>query len=207
MTVPVEMTMDLDPPYTVTGKSVEHVSGPLACGEESTRRLTVFDAKLVDALAHDILIVTQGELAEGRQPRRPHPDLEGLVLVEVGRRVVLRVAVRVSLHPVRRRSHLIPGVLRLAIERFVALPSDIPLGHRIGLVVCSAAERPLGIPGDIEQHRAREGVVELRIGDQAAGIVGKATILHGGIESKRVTETIVDGAVVERLALELLRVQ
>lgn len=65
--------------------------------------LTQVDSNLVAALWELRAVVPSPQLREGWETRRAHPVLEVLVSPQVGRRRTVRVSIRETFCPVRRR--------------------------------------------------------------------------------------------------------
>lgn len=162
-------------------------------------QLTVHNVDLVRAAAHGRGVVSLSQLAECRQTCCPHPNHKRLVVGQVGRRVGVGVSVREAVDPVRRRGNIgiTHGRGKVSVQRLVRAPGNAGrVLHRIRLVGAVA------IP-HVEKDRAGEGVVEQRVGNQAAGIVRRAA----GVEPQRVAVGVMHGAVVKGIALELLVVE
>lgn len=153
---------------------------------------TIGNIQLIQPLLHRHIIIPPRELAKRRQPRRAHPHLELLVLLQVRRWVVLGVVVRVPLEPVRRRRHLVPLVRRRLEDGLVRRPRDAAVRHRVRLVAAVAGA-----------DRLRERVVEQRVRDQATGKVGLSLV----VELERVARAALDRGVGDEDALELVQAQ
>ena len=59
--------------------------------------LTLVYVNLIATSLHSCVVIPVVELSEGRQSRRPHPDLEVLVCAQVWEGVLGSIAVRVAL--------------------------------------------------------------------------------------------------------------
>jgi len=77
ITVRVEMTKVLVPPYFVTGKSVIISSRQ----HKAVGRHTTINIHLIHATFHSLVIITLCQLAEVGEAGSPHPDLESIVLI------------------------------------------------------------------------------------------------------------------------------
>jgi len=125
----------------------------------------VVDLQPISARSQDIFVIALGELTEGGQTGRSHPDLERLPRVKIWKlwqRVV--AAVDVLLLPIGRRNNIRWLVLCLTVEIALMSPRS-SLGRH---VIYTRAVLVLGWIGCIE---VGEGVVEHRVGNETTGIV------------------------------------
>ena len=143
------------------------------------------DVDLVRAGRHVLVVVAVVQLAECRQARRAHPDLEVLVGAQVRQSRLVRVAVRVALGPVRRRDDVGRGVLGLLVLVVLAGPCDALVGH----VVRDVGRRARRV----EEDRLREGVCERgREGSQARA--QGSSMRAGGEQARTVEDRVGDEA-------------
>jgi len=126
---------------------------------------TIINLHLVLATTHGGSVVTQSQFAEGGQAGSAHPHMELLPVMDVRNRDVVAVF---GIHdtPVRWRAHLIDSVDSLLVQVAVACPCDALVGHGI-------VDR-VGIVTAVQQAWGDETVVEERVCDQTARIVGLA---------------------------------
>ena len=103
--------------------------------------------------------------AKGGQAGGAHPNLEGLPSLQIRRRVLLRVPIRIGQSPVRRRDDVGNVGLGRPIEVLVAVPCDSRSGHGVGPRFVA-----LGV-WRILQNWAGEGVVEHGVGNEPARVV------------------------------------
>lgn len=124
--------------------------------------------------------------------------MEGLPVFQVRRGHLIRVVIGVALGPVGGRDSILGTVLGLAVQLTVRVPRDALLRHlvRLGLVALAA--------GRVAQNGAGEGVVEHRVGDQAAGEVRLALVL---VDFERVAARSIHLAVRLGVAFELIGVE
>lgn len=132
------------------GENEMLVSVPILNCAESENERTHEDVDLVRPRGHVLIIVPEVQFPKRRQPSRPHPDLEVLILGQIGN-VVLRVPVRVARAPVRRRDDLVRRVGGRAVLVGFARPGDPVVGHVVGDLVRGAA-------GRVQQDRLLERV-------------------------------------------------
>lgn len=97
--------------------------------------------------------------------------------------------------PVWWRADLVGSVGSFLVQIAVTFPCNTLVDH-------SVVHR-LGIVALIQQTRSDKAVVEQRVCDQTARIV----CLTVGIETQRVTVTVVDGAVINNVSFELVLVE
>lgn len=94
--------------------------------------------------------------------------------------------------PVWWRAHLVDSVDGILVQSAIAGPCDTLVGHGVidrGIIVTA-----------VQQAWGNEAVVEKRVCDQTARIVGLARI----VESKRVAVAVADGVIINKVALELV---
>lgn len=163
----------------------------------NTTRLTVVNINLIPADLHAASVITTRQFAESGQTRRPHPDLESLigVQVRVGESLVV---LRVLLPPIHGRDdrpiRVILEAQRL-VEFLVAVPRDARVLHLVRVLAALA--------GPVQRERRENRVVEHRVGDQAAGVVGFAVFA----ELQRVAIAAVDVLGGPLLAVQLRGVE
>jgi len=173
-----------------------------ACGDNDALRPSIdigwemlIDVHPICPHLHHILVIPLRELTKCRQASCPHPDLEGLVGLQIWGRVRVSIGVTTkALHPVRRHGDLIVIVLRRAVELLVAIPGDP------GVVLHGVYPAGLAAAGDVQEDGRVESIIEHGICDQAAWIVRPAT----GIETQRVAEGSRDGVVVDSDTTQLV---
>ena len=71
---------------------------------------TMSNVQLISPRLHGLIVISQSQLAESGQPSRAHPDLKFFILLQIRRRVILSVVIRVFLVPVWWRHDLVPLV-------------------------------------------------------------------------------------------------
>jgi hypothetical protein len=120
--------------------------------------------------------------------------MELLPVVDVRDRDVVAVF---GIHdaPVWWRAHLVDSVDGILVQIAIAGPCDAFVGHGIvdGVIIIAAVQQAWG----------NEAVVEKRVCDQTARIVGLARL----VKSKRVAVAVADGIIINKVALELVRTE
>lgn len=159
---------------------------------------TQLNIQPVRSACHGLMVVSFGQLTECREAGRSHPDLKLLILIQVWRRVILGVATAgPAFDPIRRDGDFFRFVFGVAIQRLVAIPGNAFVGHVISLVCLVAIPHVL-------QHRVSEAIVELRVCDQATGIIRQPGRV---VQAQWITATAFDEAGGHGGALQLRRVQ
>lgn len=162
---------------------------------------TVINGDLVAASLQRSSVVALVQLAEVGQTGCSHPDLESLPVLEIRRRGLVGVAVGVPVLPVGRRDAVLWLVLGRAVKSPVAVPRDAGVvGHDVRDGEGVVARRR----GRVEPHGVGKGVVEHRVGNQTAGVVGLLAIL---VAVQRRALGAGNGIVVASGALELIRIK
>ena len=121
----------------------------LGCADWKKKKRTHKDVDLVRPGGHVLVIVPEVQFPKRRQPSRPHPHLEMLILGQIGN-VVLRVPVRVPRAPVRRRDDLVRRVRGRAVLVGFARPGNPVVGHVVRDLVRG--------PGWVQEDRLLERV-------------------------------------------------
>jgi hypothetical protein len=161
MIVLVDMRIDLVPPYTLTGKSVlvskRHQAG-------SGGKLTVSDLNLIASCSHDGFVIPKRKFAKRGQPSCPHPHLKLFVLRQIRYGILVSIAMRIPVVPVRRRHDLLISVRSLTVQLRVTAPRNTFASH----IVCFCTVD--GLSG-IQSHRRADRVIEQRVRNEAARII------------------------------------
>jgi hypothetical protein len=161
------------------------------------QRLTVVNHQIIGPRPHSLSVVALVQFAESRKTSRPHPDLESLPFLEVGRRRILSVSIGVAIVPVRRGDYVSVIVRGFAVEIFVTVPRDTRvILHMVYPRIISA-----GL-GRVREHGAGEGIVEHGVGDQSAGIIRLAALTIQGSAVR-----VLNVAVRSLVALELVGIE
>lgn len=156
--------------------------------------LTVIDVHLVLTTLHGGSVITQGQLAEGRETGGAHPYMERFPLMDVWDRDIVAV-LGVHHAPIWWRDHLIDSVGGLLVQIAITCPCGTICDHSI--------VDGLGVVARVQQAWRAEGVVEERVCDQTARIV----CLTVFTKTQGVTVAVGDGVVINKVSFELILVE
>ena len=193
MTVLVDIRIDLVPPYTVTGKSVL-VSKRHQVG--SGVKVTFRDLDLIGSCGHDGVVIPERKFAKRGQPSCPHPHLKLFVLRQIGYGILVGIAVRIPVVPVRRRHDFLISVRSLTVQLRVTTPRNAFASH----IVCFCT---IDGPGGIQSHRRSDRVIEQRVGNEAARVI--CLPVRGQLQ--RIASTRGDRAIAYELSIQLVSIQ
>lgn len=198
MMVRVLIRIDFVPLNSVTLKSGQRkICQYGLCGARAAWQLTVVNVDLIAATRHGGGVVAEGELAKGWQASGSHPDLELWHVVEVGQRELGIVAVGIPEAPVGWGNDIVDGVCGGVVQVLVRVPGDALVGHDVRHVVGIGA-------CTVESDGAVEGVVELRVGNEAARIV---CLARGWIQLEWIAVAVANGIVALELAIQLVLIE
>lgn len=156
----------------------------------------MINIKPICTLCHWVRFVFPRQLIECRQTGGPHPDLEGLVIMQVWWRIVRSIPIRVPRLPARGWDDLVPLISRGLVEVLVIRPRYPLIRHLVCVVAANAQEN-----GIVNR------VIEQRVRNQAAGIVNFLSAIDVAANRHGVTASALGRLVRDKLPLELVGVE
>ncbi len=119
---------------------------------------TVVDVKGISSSNHSLIIIPLSQLAECGQARKTHPNLEWLIVLQIGMEIIGISRLWEPVHPVRWNENLRPVVFGWSIECFITFPGDSFVHfHVVGSVVDCWLSRG---GWDVQENRVEERVIE-----------------------------------------------